>query len=152
MPFNNDEYQTGHPTLSADEKTLYFISDMPGGFGKTDVYKASIDEEGNLGEPINMGPKINTAEREMFASISGNDELYFSSDGREDGLGELDIYVVKISESGVTDPLNLGAPINSEKDDFAFILNYESRGVIFHQIETVEKEMMIFILLKKIFL
>lgn len=127
MPFNNDQYQTGHPTLSADEKTLYFISDMPGGFGRTDVYKASIAEDGTIGEPINMGPKINTAEREMFASISGNDELYFSSDGRDDTLGELDIYVSKISETNITEPLNLGAPINSDNDDFAFILNYESR-------------------------
>ena len=128
MPFNNDEYQTGHPTLSADEKTLYFISDMPGGFGREDVYKASIAKDGTLGEPVNMGAKINTAEREMFASISGNDELYFSSDGRDDGLGALDIYVSKISETGdITEPLNLGAPINSDQDDFAFILNYESR-------------------------
>lgn len=127
MPFNNDEYQTGHPTLCADEKTLYFISDMPGGFGKTDVYKASIDKNGNIGEPINMGSKINTPEREMFSSISGNDELYFSSDGRENSLGQLDIYVSQISEAGITEPLNLGAPINSDKDDFSFIVNYESR-------------------------
>lgn len=127
MPFNNDQYQTGHPTLSADEKTLYFISDMPGGFGKTDVYKASIAEDGSIGKPVNMGPKINTAGREMFSSISGNDELYFSSDGRKDGLGELDIYVTKLKGNSVTEPLNVGAPINSAKDDFAFILNYETR-------------------------
>lgn len=127
MPFNNDQYQTGHPTLSADETVLYFISDMPGSLGKTDVFKASISKDGTIGEPINLGPQINTPEREMFASISGNDELYFSSDGRSDGLGELDVYVTKIRGDKYTEPLNLGTPINSEKDDFAFILNYETR-------------------------
>ena len=127
MPFNNDQYQTGHPTLSADETVLYFISDMPGSLGKTDVFKASISKNGTIGEPINLGPQINTPEREMFASISGNDELYFSSDGRSDGLGELDVYVTKIRGDKYTEPLNLGTPINSEKDDFAFILNYETR-------------------------
>lgn len=127
MPFNSDQYQTGHPTLSADEKTLYFISDMPGTLGKTDVFKASIDTDGTIGAPINLGPKINTPEREMFSSISGNDELYFSSDGREGGLGGLDIYVSKITNNNLTAPLNLGKPLNSEYDDFSFILNYETR-------------------------
>ena len=127
MPFNNDHYQTGHPTLSADERTLYFISDMPGGYGKTDVYKASISETGEIGMPVNMGPKINTPGREMFSSISGNDELYFSSDGREDGLGQLDIYVSKIIGNNISNPQNLGIPINSERDDFSFIINYDNR-------------------------
>lgn len=127
MPFNNDNYQTGHPALSADEQTLYFISDMPGGLGLTDVYKAQIFADGSIGEPINLGPEINTPQREMFASISGNDELYFSSDGREDGLGGLDIYVSKITKNNITTPQNLGKPINSNQDDFSFIINYETR-------------------------
>lgn len=127
MPFNNDHYQTGHPTISADGKTLYFISDMPGGFGKTDIYKAAINADGSIGIPINLGSVVNTPEREMFASISGNDELYFSSDGRKDGYGALDLYVSKITENGLTQPENLGKPINSDKDDFSFILNYENR-------------------------
>jgi outer membrane protein OmpA-like peptidoglycan-associated protein len=127
MPFNNDQYQTGHPTLSADEKTLYFISDMPGGMGKTDIYKSNINDDGSMGIPVNLGPKINTQEREMFSFISGNDELYFSSDGRTDGMGGLDIYVSYISKNDITDPLNLGEPLNSVKDDFSFILNYETR-------------------------
>ncbi len=128
MPFNSDQYQTGHPTLSSDERTLYFISDMPGTLGKTDIFKTTIAQDGTIGEPINMGPKVNTAEREMFSSISGNDELYFSSDGREDGLGGLDIYVTKIQKDGSLSAIqNLGTPINSEKDDFSFIINYETR-------------------------
>lgn len=127
MPFNSDQYSTGHPTLSADERTLYFISNMPGSLGKTDVFKASISEDGAIGNPINMGSKINTAEREMFSSISGNDELYFSSDGRPEGLGGLDLYVVKLNGDEISEPINLGAPINSERDDFSFIINYETR-------------------------
>lgn len=127
MPFNSNEFQTGHPTLSSDEKTLYFISDMPGGFGKTDVYKADINEDGSVGEAINLGSIINTPEREMFPFISGDDELYFSSDGRKDCLGGLDIYVTKIIENRILEPQNLGKPLNSNKDDFSFILNYETR-------------------------
>ncbi len=127
MPFNNNNYQTGHPTLSADGKTLYFISDMPGGFGGTDIYKATINEDGSVGKAVNLGPEINSPGREMFPSISGNDELYFSSDGRGDGLGELDIYASKIYTNSITKPRNLGAPINSNKDDFSFIINYETR-------------------------
>ena len=128
MPFNSDQYQTGHPTLSSDERTLYFISDMPGSLGKTDVFKASIAEDGSIGEAINMGATINTPEREMFSSISGNDELYFSSDGRVDGLGGLDVYVAKIQKDGsIFEVQNLGEPINSVMDDFSFIINYETR-------------------------
>lgn len=127
MPFNSDHYDTGHPTLSADEKTLYFISNMPGSIGKTDVFKAAIHENGTIGNAINLGPKINTPEREMFVSISGNDELYFSSDGRNDGLGGLDVYVSQITNNNFSEPKNVGKPVNSEKDDFSFILNYESR-------------------------
>lgn len=74
MPFNNDQYQTGHPALNASETMLYFISDMPGTLGKIDIFKATIGADGTIGEPVNLGPQINTPEREMFASISGNDE------------------------------------------------------------------------------
>ena len=126
MPFNSDNYQTGHPTLSTDEKTLYFISDMPGSFGKTDIYKADIGLNGDIGDPINMGSTINTAEREMFTSISGG-EMYFSSDGRADGLGGLDVYVSNLTGNEISEPQNLGTPINSEKDDFAFVVNHETQ-------------------------
>jgi len=123
MSFNSDEYQTGHPTLSSDEKTLYFISDMPGGFGKTDIYKVLILEDGSVAAPVNLGPEINTAEKEMFPFISGNNILYYSSNGYKAGLDDLDIYVAKIDHSEHIVPQNLGAPINSVKDDFAFLIN-----------------------------
>ena len=131
MPFNNNHFQTGHPTLSKDEKTLYFISDMPGGFGKTDIYKVLINEDGSVGDPVNLGPEINTSEREMFPFIRGNDILYYSSNGREDGFGGLDVYVTKISRHGIAKPQNLGIPINSAKDDFAFIISQTAENGYF---------------------
>lgn len=128
MPFNSKEYQTGHPALSHDEKTLYFISDMPGGYGQTDIYKAPIAEDGTIGEPENLGPLVNTQGREMFLTMNGKNELYFSSDGRAGGYGGLDIYAVKIIKGEVTGkPINLGKPINSSEDDLSFIVNYKTK-------------------------
>ena len=127
MPFDNDNYSVGHPALSEDEKTLYFISDMPGTLGKTDIFKVAIYSDGTYGTPVNLGPNVNTPEREMFPYVDGNDELYFSSDGRN-GYGGLDIYMSKIlSDGSVVEPINLGPSINSAQDDFAFIINKEKR-------------------------
>ncbi|NLP58379.1 OmpA family protein [Lutibacter sp. B1] len=126
MPFNNDNYSVGHPTLSEDGKTLYFISDMPGTLGKTDIFKVEVFDDGTYGKPINLGPEINTPEKEMFPYIAGNDELYFSSEGRG-GLGMLDIFMSKLNENGVEFTIHLDEPLNSEKDDFGFIINNETR-------------------------
>ncbi|MDX1829047.1 MAG: OmpA family protein [Lutibacter sp.] len=123
LPFNNDNYSVGHPALSDDGKTLYFISDMPGTLGKTDIFKVAINSDGTYGTPVNLGPKINTPEREMFPFVSGNNELYFSSDGRE-GFGMLDVFKAAINNDGTYGgPVNLGGEINSDKDDFAFIID-----------------------------
>ena len=127
MPFNNDEYSVGHPTLSEDQKTLYFVSDMPGTLGKTDIFKVTIDEDGNYTKPENLGPHINTIEKEMFPFILGNDELYFSTSGREEGLGMLDVYMSKLKNGNVVSTTHLEAPLNSEYDDFGFIINNETR-------------------------
>lgn len=126
MPFDNDNYSVGHPALSEDEKTLYFVSDMPGTLGKTDIFKVSINEDGTYGIPVNLGTNVNTSEREMFPYVDGNDELYFSSDGRN-GYGGLDVYMTKILPSETLLAINLGPSINSAQDDFAFIINKEKR-------------------------
>ena len=91
LPFNKETYSTGHPTLSEDQKTLYFISDMPGGFGETDIYKAAILGNDMYGKPENLGKKINTSGKEMFPFIAKDNTLYFSSNGYKN-LGLLDIY------------------------------------------------------------
>lgn len=124
LPFNNEKYSVGHPFLSPDEKTLYFVSDMPGGFGNTDIYKVAILSDGAFGEPENLGRIINTEGREMFPFIAKDSTMYFSSDGHL-GLGALDIFKACKKDSAYQEPFNLGIPINGPLDDFAFLLNQE---------------------------
>tara|TARA_R110000796_G_scaffold75938_1_gene170017 strand:+ start:2132 stop:4069 length:1938 start_codon:yes stop_codon:yes gene_type:complete len=127
LPFNSDEYSVAHPALSPDEKTLYFVSDMPGSYGESDIYKATINDDGTFGTPENLGNNINTEARETFPYITSEEVLYFSSDGHP-GLGGLDVFATKIkynSYSGIVK--NVGEPINSKLDDFTFIFNEETK-------------------------
>lgn len=131
LPFNSDEYSVAHPALSPDEKTLYFASDMPGTYGLSDIFKVSIADDGTFGKPENLGPEINTEGRETFPFISDENEIYFASDGRP-GLGGLDVYVSKINKDGSFDEVqNVGDPINSKQDDFAFMINSKNRNGFF---------------------
>ena len=122
LPFNSDEFSTGHPALNKDDTKLYFVSDRLGSIGKTDIFVVDINEDGTYSEPKNLGDKINTEKREMFPFISGDNILYFSSNGHP-GYGGLDVFASKIFDSSVSDPINLENPVNSLKDDFAFIIN-----------------------------
>jgi outer membrane protein OmpA-like peptidoglycan-associated protein/tetratricopeptide (TPR) repeat protein len=127
LPFSNNAYSTAHPTLSLDEKKLYFASDMPGTLGQSDIYSVTINSDGTFGKPENLGKNINTEGRETFPFISGDNELYFASDGRP-GLGGLDIFVSKILENGAFEAVqNIGEPINTKFDDFAFIIDSNTR-------------------------
>ncbi|MCY7351775.1 MAG: OmpA family protein [Cytophagaceae bacterium] len=120
LPFNSDEYSTGHPAFAPDDSKLYFVSDMPGGFGGTDLYVVEY-QNGQWGTPVNMGKEVNTEGNEMFPFIDPNGNLYFASDGHE-GLGGLDLFYAEMKEGIVLKGVdNLGAPINSDKDDFGFI-------------------------------
>lgn len=123
MPFNNVEYSVGHPALSEDEKTLYFGSDMPGTMGETDIYKVEVNQSG-FGNPVNLGPKINSTAKDWYPFVDGN-VLYFTSD-RWGGKGGSDIYAVKL-EGFIPKPVSLNAPINTSSDDFAFIINGKTR-------------------------
>lgn len=117
LPFNSDEYSTGHPALSPDEKLLFFASDMPGGYGGTDIYVSRYDGT-NWSAPVNLGKTINTKGNEMFPFVDDKGNLYFSSDGLP-GLGDLDIFYTQLD--GVTQKgrvVNVGVPINSSNDDF----------------------------------
>lgn len=130
LPFNSDDYSCGHPALSPDEKTLYFISDKPDGFGATDLYKVAIDGS-KYGEVKNLGKGINTEGREMFPFMSRDSVLYFSSDGHL-GLGALDIFETKLTENNeFTQVKNIQAPFNSKKDDFGFTVNKEKNKGFF---------------------
>ncbi|MCD0472033.1 OmpA family protein [Flavobacterium sp. JAS] len=122
VPFDSNEYSVGHPSLSDDGQYLFFASDMPGGFGESDLYYVKIASDGTMGSPINLGPKINTIGNDVFPFYR-NGVLYFSSDGHY-GRGDLDVYESNFSANGTfTTPKNLGAPINSNKDDFAFLID-----------------------------
>jgi len=126
LPFTSNSYNTAHPCLSPDEKTLYFASDMPGGYGQSDIYSVSINEDGSFGAPENLGPGINTEGRETFPFVT-EDKLYFSSDGHP-GLGGLDVFVAKKEDNGIfAKANNVGEPINCHWDDFGFIINEENR-------------------------
>jgi outer membrane protein OmpA-like peptidoglycan-associated protein/tetratricopeptide (TPR) repeat protein len=119
LPINNTSYSVSHPSLSKDGKTLFFASNMPGGMGESDIWKIALTENG-YGEPINLGDKINTASREVFPFITYKNELYFASNGWS-GFGGLDIFKVENNSQVI----NLGKPVNTEKDDFSFSLNTE---------------------------
>lgn len=118
VPFSSDDYSVEHPSLSADGRQLYFASDMPGSLGSFDIYVVDVNEDGSFGTPRNLGPGINTPHREQFPFISEENVLYFSSDGHE-GYGNLDIYS---SEGNFSEARNLGTSINSNRDDFAFVI------------------------------
>lgn len=132
LPFNSDQYSTAHPTLSIDEKILYFASDMPGTLGQSDLFKVAINTDGSFGQPQNLGPIINTEGRETFPFISAENELYFASDGRP-GLGGLDVFVAKINADNTIedDVQNVGEPVNSKQDDFGFMLDGKNRNGYF---------------------
>jgi|GEM_PF-2595574 len=125
MPFNNKAFTVAHPYVSADGSTIYFSSDMPGGYGGTDLYK-STKVGGSWGEPENLGGSINTAGEDMFAFIHPDGTLYFASNGHG-GFGGLDVYMSRFDGEAMTEAENLGYPINTKHDDFTFILSDDYR-------------------------
>ncbi len=131
IALNSDEYSVGHAWISADNKWMYFASDMPGGYGGVDIYRVEIKEDGTYGEPINLGNTINTEGNEMFPMLHSNGYLFFASDGLT-GLGGLDVFVAQVTPDGkIGEVKNLGAPVNSSFDDFAFILDVSAKGGYF---------------------
>ena len=119
LPFNNAAYDVRNPSLSKDGKTLYFSSNMPGGFGAEDIWKVTINGD-TYGKPENLGSKINTAANESFPFITEDNILYFSSNGKE-GFGGLDVFKIDLNKA--SEVINIGAPVNTEKDDFSFTYN-----------------------------
>lgn len=129
LSINSDNFNTAHPSLSPDEKFLYFSSDRPGGFGESDLYKVELQDLTPVNQVVNLGEGINTSERETFPFIT-DDALYFSSDGRI-GFGGLDIFKVDILSNGALGEVkNLGEKFNSAFDDFAFFKLNKTTGYI----------------------
>ena len=119
LPFNNKEYDVRNPSISKDGKTLYFSSNMPGGFGGEDIWKVSVNGD-EYGTPENLGAKVNTEANESFPFITDDNILFFSSNGKT-GFGGLDVFKIDLNKG--SEAMNVGEPVNTSKDDFAFTYN-----------------------------
>jgi outer membrane protein OmpA-like peptidoglycan-associated protein len=131
LPFNSDEYSTGHPALSKDDQLLYFSSDMPGGFGGTDIYVTRWTN-GKWGQPVNLGKEVNSKGNELFPFVDAKGNLYFASDGHP-GLGDLDMFYAQLDPEGKQAKVvrNLGEPLNSAKDDFGIVTDGDRKSGYF---------------------
>ena len=126
LPFNDDAFSCGHPALDPQGKYLIFSSDMPGGQGGSDLYM--VERTGDSwGNPVNLGPQVNTAGDEMFPYLDANGKLFFASDGHV-GLGGLDIYSSVSANGQFGEAINLGIPLNSPQDDFSLVWTKGGRG------------------------
>ncbi|MGZ4055955.1 MAG: OmpA family protein [Bacteroidia bacterium] len=119
--YNSDSYSVAHPSISADGQWLFFASDMPGGYGGTDIYVCKKEGDG-WGKPQNLGEDVNTPGSEVFPYIRKDGMLYFSSDGHS-GFGGLDVFSATKIDSKYTQVKNLGAPLNSSTDDFGIVFS-----------------------------
>ncbi|MFK7757395.1 MAG: OmpA family protein [Flavobacteriales bacterium] len=119
LPFNSNDYSTGHPSVTKDGQFLYFASNKPGGEGGTDIY---VSEKVNdtWAHPNNLGDNVNTKGNELFPYVDDNNILYFSSTGHV-GLGGLDIFKIDLDSLKTDEPVNVGYPLNSPKDDFSIL-------------------------------
>lgn len=123
LSINNDNYSVQHPALNNDDTKLYFASDMPGGYGGSDIYVVDIHPDGSFGTPKNLGNVVNTKNSEGTPFINNDDTLFFASDGHQ-GLGLLDVFsTIENDENEIIDVINLGEPVNSNSDDFSFSMN-----------------------------
>jgi len=124
VAYSDESGNVGHPAISSNSLEMIFSSNCPGGFGGKDLWKVSrASEDEPFGNPVNLGPKVNTAGDELFPSLQNDSTLYFASNGMV-GFGGLDIYCIHITKNGEFSNLeHLPRPINSPDDDFA--INFE---------------------------
>ena len=128
LPFNDKEYNTVHPSISVEGDILYFASNREGGAGGMDIWSVKkIGDEWS--EPRNLGPSINTDSDEIFPYVHADGTLYFASNGHV-GFGGLDLFFSRPG-SEWTPATNLGAPFNSENDDFGFIIDRDKKNGYF---------------------
>ena len=129
LPLKYKGYSIAHPSITNDGERLYFVSDMPGGYGGMDIYY-SERRGGFFSQPINLGPNVNTPGNELFPHITPDGHLFFASNGHS-GLGGLDIFVSLPMETGFSEPFNLGPGINSSYDDFSIVFNKDGESGFF---------------------
>ena len=135
--FNSQDYSVAHPSLNLLGNKLYFASDMPGTFGQSDIFVVDVNDDGTLGEPENLGLSINTEGQESFPFVNTDGDLYFSSNGYP-GLGGFDVFKSEELDTKVRAgsnknfPIeNIGKPVNSAYDDFAYYENLVTKRVYF---------------------
>jgi outer membrane protein OmpA-like peptidoglycan-associated protein len=131
LPFNENESDACHPTISADGDKIFFASNRAGGYGGMDLYVCEKGPDGKWGKPVNLGPKINTAKNEVFPFIHPDGTLFFSSDGLI-GAGGLDLFFTQpTKKAGFQAPKNLGRTFNTDKDDFGLIVDLDRKNGYF---------------------
>lgn len=129
LPFCSDSFSVGHPAMTADNKRMYFASNMPGSVGEKDIYYIDYNPlSGKWGTPKNLGPLVNTTEDDMFPSVHPDGKIYFATKGHY-GMGGLDLFYTKDSVGTFAKAINLKSPINSGGDDF---------GITFTQANTFD--------------
>jgi outer membrane protein OmpA-like peptidoglycan-associated protein len=129
LPFNNINYNFMHPSISANGDVMYLAADVPGGQGGFDIYMVQKTGE-SWGQLVNLGPSVNTPGNDVFPYIAADGALYFSSDGHG-GRGGLDLFLTMQTGQKWSTPENLGAPFNTETDDFGFIVDSENKNGYF---------------------
>jgi len=127
LDINDPSFSNKNPMVSPDGKFLYFSSNRPGGFGMYDIYRASINDDGTLSNPENLGQNVNSEGQEGFPFLSNDNVLYFSSDGHL-GIGGLDVFYSRNIDGKWSNVRNVGIPVNSGADDFAFIIDEENEN------------------------
>lgn len=129
LSFNDKEFDFHHPSINVDDNVLYFASNRPGGFGGTDIWKVEKVGDG-WGEPVNLGPGVNTAGTEGFPYIHADGTLFFSSKGH-DSSGGFDVFFSREFDGQYVSPINLGSKFNTGSDDFGFIIDRDKRNGYF---------------------
>ena len=129
LPFNSNNFDCMHPSVSVDGQQLYFASNRPGGNGGLDLY-VSFMQKGKWGAPINLGKSINTPQNEVFPFIHRDNTLYFATNGRK-AVGGFDIFWTKKNVDIWLAPTAMPEPINSPSDDFGIILTEDKRSGFF---------------------
>lgn len=125
LPFNSTRYSTGQPYLNGDNTKLYFVSDGPESLGRTDIFVVDVYKDGTYGSPKNLGPKINSSEREILPFIDKDNIFYFSSDV-QNKKGDLDVFASKLFDNSMSAPEKLKGNLNIEKKDFTYDI-YENQ-------------------------
>ncbi len=129
----NSPHYESQPSLSADGKTLYFVSDRPGGFGQEDIWTSTLQDDGKWTKPKNLGSKINTSAMDKAPYIHVNGKtLFFSSEGHR-GYGDLDIFKAELSNGTWQTPENLGYPINDYREQTGMVISADGKHGFYSQ-------------------